>query len=200
MKRIWILVFFLLLCGYSHTHAMSPVRETGPSPAPSAPPTSTPQPMLISITMSSATPAPGVLEPSATPKVTPLVVREDLSARCSFRCTQPDVSQYTFIDNDLGSSYILGDAVRLSYTWEADVPADALYLFAYTLPDAFRLVQTDGQGAVLREEELIPERMCSLVPLEQGCRSVEITCRGRCKLNALQIFGPGNALPEKTVW
>ena len=214
MKRVWILFVLLLFCACTKAVAMSSAQETvpptaPPTPAPTSTPIATPETMFVSITAGVATAEPtDTPEPTATPTPTPTleptptpqVVREDLTARCAFHCTQKDVNQYTFIDNNLKSSFILADGACVSYSWEADVPADALYLFTYTPPDAFLLVQTDEQGVVLKEEELTPKRMHYLFLLETGCRSVTVTCRGRCKLNALQIFGPGNIFPEKTVW
>ena len=128
------------------------------------------------------------------------VVRQDLSQNCTFRCSQQDVSRYAFTDNNLQSSTILAEGTTLSYAWEATISPEVLYLFAYVLPDSFTIIQKDDQDAVLSQEELIPERMCSQVPLLDGCRSVSITCNGRCKLNALQVFGEGDVFPAKTVW
>ena len=212
MKHIWILFFLLLFCACSKTVAAPPPQQT---PSPTASPTPTPSPtaatVFVSVTMGPATPVPTTPAPTDTPEPpvetatpvptpAPLSVREDLSAQCVFQCTQQGVERYAFIDNDLHSNFILADGTRLTYSWGADVPADVLYLFSYTLPDSFRLVQTDEQGAVLKEEEVTPPRMCSLFPLEEGCRSISITSQGRCKLNALQILGPGDILPEKVVW
>lgn len=107
---------------------------------------------------------------------------------------------YLFKDNNLQSSAILADATTLTYSWEEKVPAKVLYLFAYTFPEAFHVVQTDAQGNLLQEEDLIPARMCCQIPLTDGCRSVSLKIKGRCKLNACQIFGEGDVFPPRTVW
>ena len=211
MKRLFVLFFILLLCACGK--AAPEVRETAlPTAAPTAVPTDAPSPTLAPILVAMteapvtevpATPTPTPTpEPAATPAPTPApqTVRLDLSSQCTFRCSQKDVGQYLFTDNNLLSSAILAEGTTLSYAWEADVSPKVLYLFAFVPPDSFTITQKDDQDAVLCEEELIPERMCSQMSLTEGCRSVTVICNGRCKLNALQVFGEGDVFPKKTVW
>ena len=217
MKRLFVLLFILLLCACGKAAEAPAVWETAlptaspavsPTATPTAAPTDTSAPVSVSVTKAPVTEVPATPEPTPTPAPTatpvptpaPQTVRQDLTGRCVFRCSQKDVPRYLFTDNNLLSSVILAAGTTLSYAWEADVSPQVLYLFAYVPPDSFTVTQRDDQDAVLREEKLIPERMCSQLSLAEGCRSVTVTCDGRCKLNALQVFGEGDVFPEKTVW
>ena len=223
MKRFCVLFLLLLLCACTKAAEVPPVQETArPTAAPTVAPSSTAAPVSVTVTKVPVTDAPVTSTPAPTPEPTPedtpapqetaipaetppstpspRIVREDLSAQCTFRCSVEDVPRYLFTDNNLRSSAILAEGASVSFAWEADLPARSAYLFSYVLPDSFTVVQKDGQGAVLQQEKLVPEKMHSLIPLADGCRSVTLISNGRCKLNAFQIFGEGNAFPEKTVW
>ena len=164
-----------------------PEQTLPPTPAPTDTPSPTPAP--------TDTPTPA---PTATPE--PEKLREDLSSRCKFSCTQKSVSAKTMTDDSLKTSVILADKTELIYTWSDHVPADALYLFSFSRPDAFRITQWDGAGNMLSEEEVKPSRMCLSYPLKEGCRKVTVHCVGRCKVNSFQIFGEGNAFPQQVVY
>ena len=169
------------------------VKPTSAPPTPSPTPTETPSPTPTE----EPTPTP---EPTPSPTPRPPTVRDDLTGSCKFQCTQSGVSKKLLTDNNLKSSIIFANNVKITYSWKDDVPADVLYFFTYTAPDSFRITQMDGAGEILSEEDYVPERMCCMVPLMEGCRSVTLQCNGRCKINAMQIFGAGDVFPSRTVW
>lgn len=178
---------------------VAPAVTERPAPEPTPEPTEepTPEPTEESTPEPTEEPTP---EPTASPTPEPEVLRQDLSSKCSFSCTQKNVGKSVFTDNILKSSVILADKTDLTYKWAERVVADVLYLFAFSLPDSFRVSQWDGAGSLLSEEEIKPTRMCLSVPLAKGCRKVTVHCNGRCKVNAFQIFGPGNTFPDNVVW
>lgn len=170
-----------------------PVPE--PTPEPTEEPT--PEPTEESTPEPTEEPTP---EPTASPTPEPEVLRQDLSSKCRFSSSQKKVSLKTLTDNNLKSSIIFADKAELTYSWSEHVVADVLYLFAYSRPDSFRISQWDGSGALLSEEEIKPARMCLEIPLAKECRKVTAHCNGRCKINEFQIFGKGNAYPDRVVW
>lgn len=168
-----------------------------PTPEPTDVPTPTTEPTAAPTFEPTAAPTP---EPTAVPAPTPVAVRKDLSKKCTFRFSNKKLSQNTLIDNKLKSNVIVPDQTTMTYSWKDSVPARMLYLFSYERPKSIHVVQTDGQGKVLYEKDVKLDRMCWQLPLEEGCRSVSVKTDGRCKINALQIFGDGNTYPSRTVW
>ena len=179
--------------------AVTPVEVIIPLVEPTPAPTVTLEPTDEPTSSPVPTPEPS---PSAaqTPTPEPTVIREDLSKKCSYSTTNKYNSSAPFTDNRLKSSIILADQTSMTYRWKANVPASMLYLFCFVMPDAFHVSQWDEAGNVLMSEDVKPERMCLQVPLQEGCRKVTVTCLGRCKINAFQVFGPGNTYPKQVVW
>ena len=173
-----------------------PVIE--PTTPPTDPPTPEPTPEPTP-TKEPPTPAP---TPAPTPEPTPapILVREDFSRLCAFHSTQRDVYFGAFVDDVLLSSCILSEGTCLSYTWEETVSPDVLYWFAFVPPDSFHIEQEDASGALLQAEDYVPERLCCQYPILAECRKITVRFDGRCKLNAFQVFGKGDAFPPRTVW
>ncbi len=223
MKRAIVPIFILsaLLCFACGSKVTAEVPSPTAAPTAEATAEATPQPVPtpteVAIVISEQTPAPTdtpqpteapTPAPTATPTSSPApvatpepeVLREDLSRRCTFTSTQRKVPLSALIDDNLQTSVILSDKTGLTYAWGEDVPASVLYLFAYVMPEAIQIRQQDGTGAVLQEKEMKLGRMCLQLPLLDGCRQVTVKFQGRCKINAFQIFGPGNAFPERVVY
>ena len=212
-KTVFFISIFVICMLLTVSCRTQPVPETAASPSPveTETPAPTPKPtqpiqeLHVSFVEPTPVPTPSA-EPEATSEPAPAVpvpvkvIRQDLSRNCTFRSSQKNVSVGTLADDKLATSVILSDKASMTYSWTEEVPASVLYLFSYVVPDAFRISQWDGSDGLLLDEELIPSRMCLQLPLQDGCRKVTVQCLGRCKINAFQIFGPGDAFPEEVVW
>ena len=150
----------------------------------------TPEPTIPASTESPA--------PEPTPE--PEQIRQDLTSLCKFGCSQKSITNKLLTDNNLRSSVILENGTEMTYSWKETVCVDALYLFAYTPPDAFRIIQRDSAKNVLSDEEVKPARMCFSYPIEEGCRMVTVQSIGRSKINDFRVFGQGSTFPEHVVW
>lgn len=180
----------------------APAEQAAAVTATTVSPAETPGPVVIDLTpgIHEETPAP---TPAPTPEPTPTpapVMRTDLSGSCTFRAKQKNCKAETLQDASTSSAAILADKMTETYSWDGSVPADALYYFSYVLPDSFTVTQKNADGTVLSEEDIVPERMCGLIPLDADCRSVTVKNNGRCRLNALKIFSAGDTLPRSAMY
>lgn len=209
-KSVTILLtcFAAFICGLCASCAQSGNNVEPSLPVSAAAVTASPEPVIIEMenVPDTATSEPTLIPtPEPTPEPTPTptpepVMRVDLSKDCKFSATQKKCSPANLQDASTRSNVILADHVILTYSWDDAVPADALYYFSYVLPESFHVTQKASDGTLLSETNVMPERMCGLIPLEPDCRTVAIENNGRCQLNALKIFSRGTVLPRTAMY
>lgn len=124
----------------------------------------------------------------------------DLSKKCTYKCTQKKASTAALSDDRITTFVRFKAGATVTVSWKADLPAKKVYYFANILPESFTLTQKTGDSEILREDTFVPEHSCGLIELEEGCQSIVLTFSSECTVNSLNIFGAGDALPEKYVF
>lgn len=127
-------------------------------------------------------------------------VCKDLSRQCSYSTTKKKTDLRVLYDDRVSTGIRFKNGSSVTVKWKAGVPAANLYYFAHVLPESFTLTQKNAAGEILREETFTPARACGLIPLEDGCRRIVLTCSKSCTLNSLKIFSAGTGLPKSAIY
>ncbi len=112
-----------------------------------------------------------------------------LWADCTYNCSNETRDGLRKIkDDDPGTHLVVAGPGDVTISWEADVPADKLYVEWYTVPQGFTVTQYDGNGTVLSECDGTTTQINQMYPLEQGTRSVCVCADEDMDISTLQVY------------